>query len=558
MSFLTKIFEPFYYHREYENDFPVLIEKKEEEQSWLNLSKRVVLTSLPFLSLYRPFSMPISLAMGSMRSITSIQQLFQSENQPEFSCSLIQTTIAIIALAGTIFAHPIGMFVSTGNDLVMDVAHLVSHLREGAGEAALGDFLAIINNAFYLALFFHGGLELAVVSLALQMLNGLYHTQAEFKKDNYIEAIGHLGMFFVRGKQFVDQTSQLRQKWKNKSTQIVLKTHVISGEYGDKKVERRAVIDVGSGGTKVLIVDVDVETCEIVNIVLEKTVPVPYQAALEKSEDKCFDELVQSQGLDAFQSIKQLLDEHEVEAVRAIATEAFRKAKNGSEFANKVYESTGIPLKIISQKDEGLIAYDSALAVTHGDPKQTIVWDIGTGSFQITMKHEDGQYEVFDKGLGAVPFKNEILENIQHTDPKNPSVMTSEEYKQAGRFARRLARQASRDAKLKIKSKDVEIVGIGRLFQNSVYPVAGEDGTITRAGLRHYVRGVMDGSIEINPNDPYAYADFTNSIQVLEVMKALHIQEINIVNTASTKGLAVGISETFSLWGNGQSAVQTA
>ena len=46
-------------------------------------------------------------------------------------------------------------------------------------------------------------------------------------------------------------------------------------------IERRAAIDIGSGGTKVAIADVDTESNQIVEILLDKSFSVPYQASLD-------------------------------------------------------------------------------------------------------------------------------------------------------------------------------------------------------------------------------------------------------------------------------------
>jgi len=64
----------------------------------------------------------------------------------------------------------------------------------------------------YLSLFLHGGLELAIASLAAQILLGLYNSRAEFMKGNYIEAVGHIGMALVRGNQLAGQAKMLQTK----------------------------------------------------------------------------------------------------------------------------------------------------------------------------------------------------------------------------------------------------------------------------------------------------------------------------------------------------------
>ncbi len=209
-----KISEPPYYHREYTNDVPK--DKNADKGSWVNIAQRVGMTALPFLSLYKPLSFPISLAMGGLRTYSCASQLFamiQSGNTEQIPYHVLQTTIAVIALAGTIFAHPVGMLITTGHDLITDVIRLTDHLRKGEYQQAMECCFSIINNALYLSLFLHGSLELAIASLAIQILLGLYSSRAEFLKGNYIEAIGQLGMSLVRGNQLVGQVKMLQMKW---------------------------------------------------------------------------------------------------------------------------------------------------------------------------------------------------------------------------------------------------------------------------------------------------------------------------------------------------------
>lgn len=202
------IFEPIYYHREYKNDLPATSVAKADETSWINTGQRITVAALPFISLYKPMSFPLSLVTGGLRSYTAITQLMESfsgGNSHDISFALLQTIVSVMALAGTIFAHPIGMMISTGNDLVLELTRLIGNLKEGKYEEAITNCLAIINNVTYLALFLHGSLELAAASFAIQVLVGLYHSQSEFRKGHYIEAGSHLLMSIVRGGQLTEQ-----------------------------------------------------------------------------------------------------------------------------------------------------------------------------------------------------------------------------------------------------------------------------------------------------------------------------------------------------------------
>lgn len=115
-------------------------------------------------------------------------------------------------------------------------------------------------------------------------------------------------------------------------------------------IERRAAIDIGSGGTKLAIADVETETNQIIQILADKSFPVPYQAALDKSEDGTFDDETKTLGIRVFKEIKALIDNHQVQKITAIATSAFRKANNSKDFVAEVQSQTQIQIHIIPKK----------------------------------------------------------------------------------------------------------------------------------------------------------------------------------------------------------------
>lgn len=72
------------------------------------------------------------------------------------------------------------------------------------------------------------------------------------------------------------------------------------------EVERRAAIDIGSGGTKVAIADVETEAGQILEILYETSFSVPYQASLDKSVDGTFDAETKALGLKVMKEIQVL------------------------------------------------------------------------------------------------------------------------------------------------------------------------------------------------------------------------------------------------------------
>lgn len=314
------------------------------------------------------------------------------------------------------------------------------------------------------------------------------------------------------------------------------------------EIERRAAVDVGSGGTKVAIADVDTETRQIVQVLLDTSFPVPYQASLDKSLDGTFDAATKDLGLKTFQEIKAITDQQQVQKIVAVATSAFRKANNGKAFVAEIEKQTQIQVQIIPQREEGEIAFFSALASGEFKPDEAVVWDIGTGSLQITTTNDEGGLTVYmGEQMGSVAFKNYIVSALQENDLEDvtsPNPMTEEDLKAADSYARAFGRHAYPVIKQKIQAHG-SVIGIGRLFYNSIRPLASDGSVITRSGLRKFIENSLNKTDE-ELNNPFAHVDVSNCILTLAIMKALHIQEILPVETTTTKGLLVAPS----YWGN--------
>lgn len=309
-------------------------------------------------------------------------------------------------------------------------------------------------------------------------------------------------------------------------------------------IERRAAIDIGSGGTKVAIADVDTETNQIVQIVLDTSFPVPYQASLDKSADGTFDEETKELGLRTFKEIKEIAEQYQVQKIAAIATSAFRKSNNSKEFISEIENLTNIHVQIIPQREEGEIAFFSALASGEFNHESTIVWDIGTGSLQITTENSNEDLTVYmGEQMGSVAFKNYIVDAIQENDIEDtlsPNPISEKDLKAADSYARAFARKAYPIIKQKIQAQ-ATVVGIGRLFYHSIRPLASEGDVITRSGLRKFIENSLNKTDE-ELNNPFASVDVSNCILTLAIMKALHIQEIQPIETTTTRGLLVSPS----------------
>ncbi len=77
------------------------------------------------------------------------------------------------------------------------------------------------------------------------------------------------------------------------------------------------------------------------------------------------------------------LERRPVQRLRAVATEACRRASNGADFLRLVREQTGLPVDVISTREEAELAVESCASLLHGPGRRALLFDIGGGSTEL-------------------------------------------------------------------------------------------------------------------------------------------------------------------------------
>jgi exopolyphosphatase/guanosine-5'-triphosphate,3'-diphosphate pyrophosphatase len=93
-----------------------------------------------------------------------------------------------------------------------------------------------------------------------------------------------------------------------------------------------------------------------------------------------------------------------VTTVRAVATEACRRAENCGEFLDRTRRATGIRLEIISSAEEGRLALDGCAPLLTSDPPHALVFDIGGGSTELNWIEIDANKRTTVLGSVSLPF----------------------------------------------------------------------------------------------------------------------------------------------------------
>ena len=87
--------------------------------------------------------------------------------------------------------------------------------------------------------------------------------------------------------------------------------------------------------------------------------------------------------IDALNTIRGKLRDHQVKRIRCVATQACRAASNGREFIQRVQSETGLSFKVISPKEEARLAVVGALDLLDAEKEVALVVDIGGGSTEL-------------------------------------------------------------------------------------------------------------------------------------------------------------------------------
>ena len=183
-------------------------------------------------------------------------------------------------------------------------------------------------------------------------------------------------------------------------------------------VQRRAAFDIGSGATKLMIADVDVETGQLGTAVHASERTVRY--ALDWKTHGVLSDAVQAEGIKVLHALRTEVLASGCTAYTAVATEVFRKAPNDAAFLQRVRAELGLEVALVSQEEEAQIGFLTAVAVGRRGRAATLAWDSGGGSFQFSCAAAAGEAGAASSGLrtyvgalGASVATAAMIEHVQ-------------------------------------------------------------------------------------------------------------------------------------------------
>lgn len=356
---------------------------------------------------------------------------------------------------------------------------------------------------------------------------------------------------------------------------------------------KRAVIDIGSGNTKLKIATVDLLKGSVVEEEKfkdkENEVKLGYQDAREfvdpKDEKKGYsikEAFYRGEGAEALKKLVSLAHSRGVEnaSIRAIATAAIRDAKNSESIVKDLSESSGIKVIVLSQEAEGAYGARAGFSAATDLSGSKFTWDLGKGSFQIVgpeNKDRDPskylQAGTTFASKAAMVSVNALLKKKNSKDLKSANPLYSKEAKKdeivkgvknlISQVADQIAKEKlNSDLQRAIKSagKDLVVIGIGGVFSNSVGSyVVGDARKARKASKENYVakEKVVEKVIELaqttddefkEKGEKYFETVVSNMILVAAYMQVYEVPGYYAVGLSIADGALVSSNDSNLGW----------
>lgn len=161
---------------------------------------------------------------------------------------------------------------------------------------------------------------------------------------------------------------------------------------------RIAAIDAGSNAIRLAIAEVRPGA----GLGMLETVRFPVRLGHRVFLERRLDAATMARAVEAFGSIRPLLDRYRVKACRAVATSAAREARNRQALLRRVRRASGLRLEVIGSPEEARLVRHAVVQALGDQMAPRLIFDLGGGSLEITLLDAEGVGRSLALPLGAV------------------------------------------------------------------------------------------------------------------------------------------------------------
>ena len=251
------------------------------------------------------------------------------------------------------------------------------------------------------------------------------------------------------------------------------------------------------------------------------------------SDDKTLSDEAQVRAVDCLKRFGERLRGLPPQAVRAVATNTFRVAKNAPQLLKAAQEALGFPIEIIAGREEARMIF---VGVSHSLPKadhKRLVIDIGGGSTEFIIGEGLEPLEMESLYMGCVSYSLRYFPDGR---------ITEDAFERAQIAAATEIQTISKKFKSKLWQEAVGSSGTARTLGEVLRLNGLSDGAVTLDGL-HQLRQLLIKSkeikkIELNGLSVDRAAVISGGLAImLAAFEGLNIDKLTVANSALREGV---------------------
>ncbi|MBS0236075.1 MAG: hypothetical protein JSS50_01910 [Proteobacteria bacterium] len=310
--------------------------------------------------------------------------------------------------------------------------------------------------------------------------------------------------------------------------------------------EIRYVFDIGSGTTKSMSCLVDKTSGQLLAVLDQISISVPYQKYINNSADgKTLSAEAMQQGYTALNKIIQYYGIDPTQAsikCAGIATAWARNANNASDYLDYIKDELGLNVEIVSQKYEGELGIKAVLAnpaCPVPDQNKMLVWDIGGGSFQLTYLDDSDNIQVYNGAYGSSNFAKVVRDAVLAPQDELMSQAQMLDALDVGRMLISQPLKAFVDIATLQSNASSYVYAIGQFMNSGIQPMV-QQATISQAELYDIMLDYSTHSLdELSVLYPEIRPEFlipqqTNLILAYNIMEALGMEQLHFTSNATS------------------------
>lgn len=166
-----------------------------------------------------------------------------------------------------------------------------------------------------------------------------------------------------------------------------------------------AAVDLGSNSFHLAVAHLDCGQVRLLNTQSQKV-----QLAADLDQNRVLNQSAMERGLDCLAHFRENLSGVNAERIRVVATNTIRQAVNGLEFSKQASELLGLPVEIISGREEARLIYTGVAQASNYSRKQLVI-DIGGGSTELIIGQKLNVLAAESLQMGCISYTKRFFQD---------------------------------------------------------------------------------------------------------------------------------------------------